>query len=136
MDEINESQFGWKEPYISYSDPIQKCFTIDIPFKRKTILRTFNVRIKTDVFRNKLRPSKFVSNVQEGTTDGFMVIFNYPQQVISGNVKGKKNWPIRKKNDSYSYGMEFNLQNLEVVHDHRKKECNAKTFPLIKIPTK
>ena len=129
LDEINKNEFGWKAPYISYSDPIQKCFTIDIPFKRKKILRTFNVRIKTDVFQNKLRPSKFVSNVWEGTTDGFMVIFNYPQQVISGNVKGKKNWPMRKKNDSNSYVMEFNLQNLEVVHDRRKRRNQCKNFP-------
>ena len=67
--------------------------------------------------------------MEEGTTDGFMVTFNYPKQMMSGNVKGKKNWPLREKNESKSYVMEFNLQNLEVVHNRRKRRMRCKNFP-------
>ena len=128
LDDIMQSPLGWKMPYVSLSEPSQKCFTIDIPFQARKMLRTFNIRIKTSVFRDKTRPSKYVSNVDDGSTDGFMILFNYPNQVLSG-VNGIKNWPIRGKNDSKSYVMEFNLQNIEVVHNRRKKRMGCENFP-------
>ena len=129
VDDINKNELGWKTPYVSSAEPNAKCFTIDIPFQSRKILRSFNIRIRTKIFRNNMRPSKYIYNVQDGTADGFMVLFHYPKQILNGKVKGKKNWPIREINDSKNYVMEFNLQNIEVVNNRKKGRTRCRNFP-------
>ena len=128
-DDIMKSKTGWSFPKQSFSEPSMKCFTVDIPSFQNEPVKLFNLRIKTSIFSNDIRPSKLTFDYADGNAEGFLVLFHYKDQLINGQYKSKKNWPLRAANDSKSFNMVFLLQNIEVIRHRDKRRRPCKHFP-------
>ena len=128
-DDIMKSQTGWSFPNQSFSEPSMKCFTVDIPSIPNEPVKLFNLRIKTSIFSNDMRPSKLIFDNVDVNAEGFLVLFHYKDQLINGRYKSKKNWPSRAANDSKSFNMVFLLQNIEVIRHRDKRRRPCKQFP-------
>ena len=125
---------GWNPPYASLTNPDMKCFTLDIPYQHGKLLKYISIRIKTNIFRNGIRPHKYAYNLDD-TSDGFYMLLHYPKQIVNGKSAGEKSWRIRGVNDSLSYTTEFYLRNIEMIH-HRNKprsSCQEHLFDLDKL---
>ena len=128
-DDIMKSKTGWSFPKQSFSEPSMKCFTVDIPSIPSEPVKLFNIRIKTSIFSNDMRPSKLIFDNADVNAEGFLVLFHYKDQLINGQYKAKKNWPSRAANDSKSFNMVFLLQNIEVIRHRDKRRRPCKHFP-------
>jgi hypothetical protein len=129
--EIQNNKIGWKLPYVTVSDPDMKCFSVDIPNENTGLIKSFNMRLKTNIFVNNTRPSKLVySPTDVQASEGFLVLISYPGQLLGGKYKAKKDWQARKTNDSEYYSMVFLVQNIEVVHhrNKRRRRCSERPF--------
>jgi hypothetical protein len=108
-----------------------KCFSVDIPNEKKDHIKSFNIRLKTNIFVNNTRPSKLVYSLTDvQPTEGFLVLISYPGQIMGGKYKAKKDWQVRKTNDSEYYSMVFVVQNIEIVHhrNKRRRRCSERPF--------
>ena len=129
LEDIEYDKEGWRLPKESFTEPTMKCFTVDMPYIPDEPIKIFNVRIKTSIFRNSNRPSKLVFPNSNTNTEGFIVLFHYPGQLLNGRYKTKKSWPDRGANDSKSYNMIFLLQNIEVINRRNKWKRKCEPFP-------
>ena len=96
---------------------ILKSFAIDIPFQKGANFLQVDIKIRTTIFPDQIRPSKL--NLNNGF-DGFGVLFHYPKQAFYSKQFLLSNWPVRNKNASKRYDMVFELKSMEVVR-HRNK---------------
>ena len=113
---------GWKPPYSNGNSSIVKGFSVDIPHQQNLNPIKINIKIRTTIFQNQTRPSKVTGG---NNINGFGVFFHYPKQASSAKQFFKSDWPIRKKNDSKSYVMKFELKDVEVIRsrDKWKERC-------------
>jgi len=109
---------GWKAPYSAGNFSVGKAFTIDIPFLPSKKVRALTIKLKTDVFPNQLRPHQ-VSPFSG--FNGFGVYFHYPGQLWRAKHFRKMNWPLRTKNSSKTYYMQFEIQNIEIIQNRNKR---------------
>ena len=75
---------GWKPPHNTYSSPMMKCFTVDVPFQQNKTILAIAINIKTDIFPDGLRPN---------VPNQFMVVFAYPKQGYRSKNFAKSVWP-------------------------------------------
>ena len=109
---------GWTLPYSSGNVSLGKAFTIDIPFRPHKRLRSIELKLKTDIFPNQIRP-RHISPLNG--FDGFGVHFHYPKQLWRTKHFRKVNWPLRTENSSKSYIMQFEINNLWVIRNRNKR---------------
>ena len=109
---------GWKAPYSAGNVSVGKAFTIDIPFERNRKVRAVNIKLKTAVFPNQLRPHQVFPF---SGFNGFGVYFHYPGQLWRDKHFRKMNWPVRTKNSSKTYYMQFEIQNIEIMQNRNKR---------------
>ena len=129
VNDINSEDKGWRVPKENFAEPSMKCFTVDMPYIPNEPIKTFNIRIKTSMFKNNIRPSKLKFANSNTNAEGFGVLFHYPGQLLNGRYKSKKSWPDRDANDSKSYNMVFLLQNIEVINRRNKWKRKCEQFP-------
>ena len=96
--------------FSTLSSPINKCFT----FHLLTNIRILKVSIalKNSIFTSGIRPKS-----------GFDVALHFPQQIIHSGQFFLRNWPIRTNMSVYSYQMDINVKDIEILR-HRRKPSN------------
>ena len=93
------------------------CLTIDVPFQRNLKLKLVWLAIRTNIFPNRIRPH----------SNGFLVMFHYPNQFIRSAYSLQSAWPIRGENSSKSYQMLFTITSMEIGQRRSdgQSPCNA-----------
>ena len=94
-----------------------RCFTIDIPFEKDLKLMRFWINLKNSIFSSGTRPAFGGNPILDPM---FIVAPHYPKQFYAQVNLGQKKWPVRKRDASPSYIMEFNLRNVE-IYERRDK---------------
>ena len=104
---------SWKEPYHSYSweswGRFVKCFAIEMTDKD---LYHLAIYIKRDIFADGLRPQ----------SNGFVVLFHYPHQVLSSLHTVMRQWKLR--DNTTNYWMEFDVKNVDVIVRRYKRRLD------------
>ena len=106
---------SWKNPYHTYSweswGRFVKCFGIEITDKE---LYHLAIYLDRRLFSNRIRPQ----------SNGFVVLFHYPNQILSSLHTVMRQWALR---DSKSdYWMEFDVKNVDVIvrrYKRNQKNC-------------
>jgi hypothetical protein len=107
----------WRVPYSNGNISTGKLFTIDIPFEDGENLRKLDIKLRTKIFKDQVRPPKISTN---NGFEGFGVTFHYPNQYTSAKHVDMWTWPDRDENASKSYRMEFELKNIEILQKRNK----------------
>ena len=125
--ELNQSN-GLKHPFVSFRHPTMKAFGVNPPeFKGETIVK-LGVQIKTEIFRDSIRPIDMVIDEFDPVFGGIAFILHYPGQVLRSwsHGIGKWAWPKRKDRESKYYEMSFTRRNMDVLVRRNKynNKCN------------
>ena len=115
--DCNTNDCEWNAPYSNGNSSIGKAFTIDIPYQAHKQVRTLTIRLRNDIFPNQIRPKQI--SPFDGY-DGFAVYFHYPGQLWKEKYIRKVTWPLRTKNMTKRYHMEFELRHFEILQNRDK----------------
>ena len=120
------TSYGWRKPYKSFRSHTWQTFAVDPPFNTyggvtRFLVQTW-VKIRTDLFKNSLRPDVYEYNPDSPMWGGFEVWFHYPMQLMESwhLGMGKWFWPNRMSNSSRNYQMVFERSKMEVLHRRNK----------------
>ena len=109
----SRDNISWKEPYHTYSwnnwGRFVKCFGIEMTDKD---LYHLAIYINRSIFADGLRPQ----------SNGFIVLFHYPNQILSSLHTVMRQWKIRDNNTNY--WMEFDVKNVDVIVRRYKKRLD------------
>ena len=107
---------AWTQPYISYRNSDDKCFTMDFKYQKNVRIKRFGLRIKSKLFPHSIRPDRYAP-----PEEGLEVYLHYPQQFVRSYAAGigKWKWPSRdnqpKDFRKGYYMMDIMVQNLNIV---------------------
>ena len=76
-------QSGWKPPYLNGNISIGRIFTVDVPFQKDVSLHKLDIKLRSNVFPNEMRPPKLTP---KNGVDGFGVFFHFPKQGSSAKT--------------------------------------------------
>ena len=91
-----------------------KCFTFHLPTHNRII--KFSIALSNSIFSSGKRPKS-----------GFDVGLHYPQQLVRSWQFLIRNWPIRTNISAYSYQMDIDVKDIEILRhrDKKKKPCSS-----------
>ena len=113
----------WKPPTLAGNTSLFKGYTIDIPFQKGINPRKIDIKIRSNIFPNEIRPHKLTS---PEVLNGFSIFFHYPKQDSSRKQFFKADWPVRSESASKSYVMKFEIKDIEVIKNRDKWTHNGK----------
>ena len=120
------TSYGWQKPYKKFRAHRGQTFAVDPPFDTYGGVTRFHVqmwiKIKTNLFKDSLRPHIYDYNPDSPTFGGFLVWFHYPGQALQAwhLGMGKWLWPKRETNSSKNYVMIFKRSQMDVIQRRNK----------------
>ena len=118
--------------YTNFRSGLTKCFSFDIPYIYRTVVWSWFIKVKTNIFPQGKRFKRIYFDGTHATDGGFKVSFHYPNQRFRSNFNMKYQWSdpaTRKetrKRKQFGYYMQFRVRSIEVL-THRNKNrypCN------------
>ena len=97
--------------FSTLSYPTVKCFTFNIRTHMR--ISKFAIALKNSIFPSGIRPKS-----------GFDVILHLRQQTLRSRQFVLRNWPIRTSTSAYSYQMDINVKDIEILR-RRSKPSNT-----------
>ena len=121
------TSYGWRRPYKNFRSAGWQTYAIDPPFNTYGAVTRFlvqaSVKIRTDVFKNSIRPASYDYDQDSPTWGGFEVWFHYPNQLMEAwhMGMGKWFWPKKGPLSSRNYAMIFERSKMDVLERRNKK---------------
>lgn len=109
------SHLAWKPPYETHSwnswGSFVKCFSFEITNRN---VYNLNIYMLRDIFPDGIRPH----------AGGFVVLFHYPNQILSSIHSMTRNWGIR--NEETDYWIDLDIKGMDVVvHRYKRNVENC-----------
>ena len=119
---------GWEPPRVSFRQARWKAFAVQQPYRKGQMVAGLSIKIRTNIFRDGIRPHKTNYDPSSSTFGGFEFAVHYPGQMFRSTILGlgKWEWPKRTNSSSKTFEMSFTRKGMEVLlrRNKRAKPCN------------